>query len=141
MLIGLISVSGSGCSTVKPYELPDFTLAERDETKTPVDPDLLPELCDFPQDNVWPTKCWGTLEQYVEIADTNTGIGQTMSDALEKSQASYDQILAGATYQQDLAQMREGFYQQCLAEKTQDKWMYRGIIGGIIVLAVAGAAQ
>jgi hypothetical protein len=133
----LLIVLISGCATDR-YVVPDWNTVERDTTQAAVDPDALPELCDIDgATGAWSLECWQAFVRYVEIAETNTEVAALMAEALRKSDAAYDYLIAAGKLEQQLAQIRQDLLEDERRAHRMDNWFYRGIIAlGLIGVAL-----
>ena len=132
----LLMVLISGCATER-YQIPDWDMAERDQTQEAVDPDALPELCEIDgQSGAWSLECWQVFVRYVEIAETNTEVAALMASALRQSDQAYDYLLGAGRLEQQLAQIRQDLLEDERRAHKMDNWFYRGIIA----LGLIGAA-
>ena len=135
-LIALISVSA--CATA-PVELPDWELAERNQSVEVTEPLTLPPLCEIPISGQWPAECWKKLDAFDIVATGNYDQAQSTANALRKSDASYDALLRAAKVQQELSQIRQDLLKQERQAHTMDNWFYRGVIA--LGLIAAGVSQ
>jgi hypothetical protein len=115
-----------GCAS-NPVPLPDWDLAERDQTKEAADPLPLPDLCSVP----WQpedVECWSALDEYDIVAVGNTEIAAENAAASRAGDQSYDELLGAAKVQQELSQIRKDLLEQERRGRELDKWWYRGLI-------------
>lgn len=130
LLIGLILV---GCASSPKKNVPDWDMAERPVGEI-VDPKRPPALCNIPRDGIWPKECWAILDEYDIVAWGNYNIAKGNTEALRNTEAAYDALVQGGKYQQQLADFREELLQDERTQRSQDKWFYRVVISGLVIL-------
>ena len=124
----------AGCAS-SPVELPDWDLAQRDQSKEASDPVALPDLCAVPwqPDDV---ECWAALDLHDIAAEANYTIAAENAKSSRAGDAAYDELLGAAKVQQELSEIRQRMLEQERRDRELDKWWYRALI----VLIGIGAA-
>lgn len=123
----MLTVSILAACASQPVELPNWDLAERDQTKQAADPLELPVLCSMPWDYS-DVECWAALEQFDIVAEGNTEIAADNAAASLAGDQAYDELLGAAKIQQELSQIRQELLEKERRDHAIDNWWHRGLI-------------
>ena len=81
-IVLLMALIVAGCASPKPYDLPDWTAAERIDSEI-ANVEELPLLCEIPRTSsgTWTPACWKALSEYDIIAAGNYAIAKANIEA------------------------------------------------------------